>query len=162
MGILNPWSLYLEAFFLMCFVFVVVENILGQSSVKDKHACHSVPHNYFRASDEAVTHLHVQMGNISSSVQHTPSRSRRRIREDQRTCLSIIFLGRSWRLSAAAMTSGKAWGGAHVTVLVCTGPAHRPRRHHLCLWGLLVSNLIKSPGDLFQSVSPLETNYFLN
>lgn len=81
--------------FLMCFVFVVVENILGQSSVKDKHACHSVPHNYFRASDEAVTHLRVQMGNISSSVQHTPSRSRRRIREDQRTCLSIIFLGRS-------------------------------------------------------------------
>lgn len=81
--------------FLMCFVFVVVENILGQSSVKDKHACHSVPHNYFRASDEAVTHLPVQMGNISSSVQHMPSQSRRRIREDQRACLSIIFLGRS-------------------------------------------------------------------
>lgn len=155
MGILNPWSLYLEAFFLMCFVFVVVENILGQSSVKDKHACHSVPHNYFRASDEAVTHLHVQMGNISSSVQHTPSRSRRRIREDQRTCLSIIFLGRSWRLSAAAMTSWLERGTRHGPRVYwsCTPPSSSPplpmrtageQSHHVPWWPLPVSVTLRN------------------
>lgn len=149
MEILNPWSLYLEAFFLMCFVFVVVENILGQSSVKDKHACHSVPHNYFRASDEAVTHSCVQMGNISSSRQHPPRRSQRSISKPP-------FPSSSW-------ADMKAVSRSH-DIRKSPGPGtrHGPRHHHLCLWGLLVSNLIKSPGDLFQSVSPLETNYFLN
>lgn len=49
--------------FLMCVLFLLWWKIfLGQSSVKDQHACHSVPHNYFRASDEDVTDLHVQVG----------------------------------------------------------------------------------------------------
>lgn len=159
MGILNPWSLYLGAFLNVCFVFVVVENILGQSSVKDKHACYSIPHNYFRASDKAVTHSRVQMGNVPSSLQHLPCKSRRRIREP-------AFPSSSWADHEGCQQ--KPWhqekpGVGHtVTVLTCTGPAHGSCRHHLCLWGLLVSNLIKSPGDLFQSLSPLKTNYFLN
>lgn len=147
MGILNPWSLYLGAFFNVCFVFVVVENILGQSSVKDQHACHSVPHNYFRASDEAETDSRVQMGNISSSLQHPPHWSWRRIREP-------AFPSSSWTDHEGCQQKPwhqqKARAGHTVTVLTCPGPAHCPCRSHFCLWGLLVSNLIKSPGDLFQ------------